>query len=152
MTQKQSLRHRLSAPKAIIVTGTSSPYTSQEEDNATSTTNTSENNTSTQNQPKTPYFYRTRESLLEVQLQPYDQVSQKKESPVTPPCERHQYDGFFNLSIVLLGGACAILSVDNLLAKGVLVNLELLKCMAGELNRSYGFLMVCIRSSKTHKL
>lgn len=86
--------------------------------------------------PETPYFYQSRESLLESLP-----IFQSSSSP-QGKYERNQYEGFLNLSIIMLMGACAILSIDNFLHGGILVDFELLKCMTGDVQRSFMSMLV----------
>ncbi|KAL0491079.1 diacylglycerol O-acyltransferase [Acrasis kona] len=90
-------------------------------------------------QPKTPYFYRSRESLLESELEQENPQEKQEEEPLkdAKECNRHRYDGFFNLCVVMLIGSCTVLCVDNYLNKGLLVDLDLLKCMTADAYRSY---------------
>jgi hypothetical protein len=133
-------RSRHNRPKSLIVDGPPTQAVTFESDSSdasadsTKLTATATILNSSPLLPKTPYFYRSREALLDLQIPDPD----KPEDYLN-----FNYDGLFNLCVVLLVGACAILCVDNLFNKGLLVSLDLLKCMSGDVQRSYSCFIVC---------
>jgi hypothetical protein len=142
-------RHKHIRPKRLIVeppivAGSNSSPDSTDSDSSSYVCKTEKLNVCntsraiTPNQPKTPYFYRSRESFLESQNE-QEEFNERMSSDKIyhHTCERHKFDGLFNLAIIMLCFSCLGMSLDNVLKKGVLVDLELLLCMTGEVQRSY---------------
>jgi len=79
--------------------------------------------------PKTPDFHVPRTSLLDL-----DNLTGDIDS-TTGEKRNISFEGFVNLVVIFLVSTCALLVVENYAEKGILVDLELVRCMSGDLFR-----------------
>lgn len=99
------------------------------------TSSQTEKKQSNNDHPQTPNFYKKQSSLLDFDNLIGKDFSAEQKSNLS-------FDGFVNLGVIFLISTCALLAYDNYCENGVLIDLELLRCMSGDLFRCVDLMLL----------